>query len=522
VRRTTRIFAVATAAAVTALTAVVVLASAGPDHAISLALKGRYTGGGAEIAAYDRQSKRLFVTDADNKRVDVVSIADPAAPSLVGSIAVGPGTPTSVDADHGVVAVSVSAALKTDPGTVRFFDADGASLHPGVAVGALPDMLTFTPDHRHLLVANEGEPSGYGTPPPTVTYADPEGSVSVIDVRRGVKRLTQADVRTASFVGVQIPAGVRIFGPGATPSMDMEPEYITVARDSNTAWVTLQENNAVAELDVDTAKITSVWPLGFKDHRLDGNALDPTDRDGVGNNGRKEIVNRPVLGMYLPDGVASYASRGETYLVTANEGDARADWPGFNEEARVSDLTLEAGVVDPPQLVTDDLTAFGRLTVTRANGNTDADPAYEELYAFGARSFSIWSASEHRQVYDSGDDLEQITAAQMATLFNSESGAGFDSRSDNKGPEPEGVTLGDIRGTTYAFVGLERIGGVIVFDVDDPFAPELVQYVNPEPTVDRAPEGLHFIEGHDSPTGEPLLVVANEVSGTTSIYEVTG
>jgi hypothetical protein len=231
-------------------------------------------------------------------------------------------------------------------------------------------------------------------------------------------------------------------------------------------------------------------------------------------------VNRPVLGMYLPDGIASYKSHGDTYLVTANEGDSRADWPGFNEEARVSDLTLEAGVVDPPQLLTDDLTAFGRLTVTRANGNTDADPAYEALYAFGARSFSIWSAAERKQVYDSGDDFEQITAAQMPALFNSESGAGLDTRFDNKGPEPEGVTLGEVHGRTYAFVGFERIGGVIAYDVTDPFAPRFVQYVNPDPTVDKAPEGVLFIDGSDSPTGRPLLVLANEVSGTTVIYRI--
>ncbi len=360
------------------------------------------------------QSERLFVTDADNKLVDILDIANPASPTKVGSISVAPGSPTSVSVDKGVVAIAVAAPTKTDPGSVRFFDTAGVSVNPGVTVGALPDMLTFTPNHDYILVANEGEPSGYGPPPVGVTYADPEGSVSVIDVRKGVKKLTQAQVRTASFAGVAIPAGVRIFGPGATPAQDLEPEYITTAGNSKTAWVTLQENNAIAELDVRNATITSVWPLGFKDHSLAGNGLDPTDRDGVGNAGRKEIVNRPVYGMYLPDGISSYSVHGEDYLITANEGDSRQDWPGFAEEARVSDLTLEPGVVDPPQLITDDLTAFGRLTVTRALGNTDADPAYEALYSFGARSFSIWSASDREQVFDSGDALEQITAARDA------------------------------------------------------------------------------------------------------------
>ena len=174
----------------------------------------------------------------------------------------------------------------------------------------------------------------------------------------------------------------------------------------------------------------------------------------------------------------------------------------------------------PLELVTNDLTAFGRLTVTNRLGNTDADPAFETLYSFGARSFSIWS-EDQKLVFDSGDAFEQITAAQLPTLFNSESGAGFDSRSDNKGPEPEGLTLGRIGGRTYALIGLERIGGLMVYDVDDPFDPEFVAYLNPDPTVDRAPEGILFISADDSPTHSALVVVANEVSGTTAIYEVT-
>lgn len=494
-----------------------VLAFAGHEKKVELSFVGRYTGGGAEIAGYDPKSERVFVTDADNKRVDIVSIADPASPTKVGEIPVAPGSPTSVDVDDGVVAVAVVAPTKTDPGSVRFYDTGGASIHPGVTVGALPDMLTFTPNHDYVLVANEGEPSGYGP-----GFADPEGSVSVIDIRKGLKKLTQAQVRTASFTDVTIPDGVRIFGPGADAPHDLEPEYIAPSDDSKTAWVTLQENNAIAELDVRDATITAVWPLGFKDHRLDGNALDPTDRDGVGNAGRIEIVNRPVYGMYLPDGIASFSSHGETFLVTANEGDSRADWPPFNEEARISDLTLAPGVVDPPQLLTDDLTAFGRLTVTRTLGDANNDGTYEALYAFGARSFSIWSADAREQVYDSGDDFEQITRQQVPALFNGESGAAFDSRSDNKGPEPEGVAVGEVHGRTYAFIGLERIGGVMVYDLTDPQAPEFVQYVNPEPAVDNAPEGLHFIDRRDSPTGTPLLVVANEVSGTTAIFAVDG
>jgi hypothetical protein len=507
--------AVACAVGAAVLAGVTAMAPAAPpDAAPSISLLGRYTGGGSEISAYDPATQRLFVTDAAGRRVDIVSIESPSAPALVGSISVAPGSPNSVAVDKGVVAVAVEAAVKTDPGTVRFYDADGTSLGDGVTVGALPDMLTFTPNHQDLLVANEGEPSGYR--PGDI---DPEGSVSVIDMKGDAKNVSQADVRTAGFGDVAVPAGVRIYGPGASVAQDVEPEYIAVSHNSKTAWVTLQENNAIAELDVADAAIQHVRALGFKDHSLPGNALDPSDRDGPGNAGRIAIVNRPVFGMYEPDAIAAISRGGSTFLLTANEGDAR-DWPGFSEEARVSDLDLDdAAFPNEASLKNDDDKTFGRLTVTGTLGNTDGDPAYEALYALGGRSFSVWSPSGGL-VFDSGDAFEQITAARMPALFNSESGAGFDARSDNKGPEPEGLALGDIRGRTHAFIGFERVGGFVVYDVTDPGEPTFVDYVNPAPTVDKAPEGMLFVPAAQSPTGGPLLVVTNEVSATTTIYAI--
>ena len=150
-------------------------------------------------------------------------------------------------------------------------------------------------------------------------------------------------------------------------------------------------------------------------------------------------------------------------------------------------------------------------------------------FSLSARSFSIWT-ERGEQVYGSGDDFEQITAQAYPSFFNaSNTNNTFDDRSDNKGPEPEGVTVGKAYGRNYAFIGLERIGGVMVYEVTNPRAPEFIQYINNRnflaPTNspaagDLGPEGLHFISDEDSPTGTPLLVVANEISGTTTVYEV--
>ena len=389
-------------------------------------------------------------------------------------------------------------------------------------------MLIHTPDGKKVLVANEGEPNSYNQP----NSIDPEGSVSIIDISHGVASLNQSDVVTAGFTSFNSAAldpTIRVFGPNATVAQDLEPEYIAVSPDSNTAWVTIQEANALGVLDIERGDFTQLIGLGFKDHSLPGNALDAGDRDGPSNTGRINIANWPVFGMYQPDAIVSFRYRGQTYLISADEGDSR-DYTGFNEESRVSALTLDP-LAFPNAAALKTNAQIGRLTVTSANGNTDGDADFDKLFVLGARSFSIRKTSGDL-IFNSGDQFEQITAQLSPTRFNStnDSNDSFDTRSDNKGPEPEGVTVGEFLGQTYAFIGLERIGGVMVYDITDPYVPRFVQYVNNRDfsgnaamgtAGDLGPEGLIFIPANESPTRNPLLVVANEISGTTTIYEIS-
>jgi 2',3'-cyclic-nucleotide 2'-phosphodiesterase (5'-nucleotidase family) len=517
-----------------------------PSPGIAFAPIGRYDTGladvgdevtAAEIVAFS--GTRMFVTNATDTSLDIVDFSDPTAPTLLERIDLSAygGTVTSVAAHGSTLAVAVPADDKTDPGSVVFLDTSGDVL--GVArVGALPDALTFTPDGKHVVVANEGEPSDdYGI--------DPLGSVSVITVRtilnpprfcRVLPRLcefliTYGAVRTLDFRAFnegryrhrELPAGVRIFGPGASVAQDLEPEYVAVSGDSETAWVTLQENNAIAIVDLDWPRIDAIVGLGYKDHSLADNGLDGSDRDGPGNDGLISIRNWPVQGMYQPDGIARFQAGGKTYLLTANEGDARA-WGDFEEEVRLKDASLDpTAFPDAASLRNDD--NIGRLTITDATGDTDGDGDLDVIHPFGARSFSVWSA-DGSQVWDSGDALEQIASAANPEFFNSDNSENnFDNRSDNKGPEPESVTTGVIGGRTYAFVGLERVSGVMVYDVTDPMAPSFVQYTNPRIFAgdavgpDSGPEGLAFVPAVQSPTGNALLLVSNEVSGTVTIYE---
>jgi len=495
---------------------------------ISLRKIGGFDGGGAlaaEITAYDEVSRRLFVVNGALGTVDVLDIRDPSAPVRVATLSVAQfgAAANSVAADKGVVAIAIEGSPKTAPGIVAFYRATTLELISSVTVGALPDMLTFTPDGRTVLTANEGEPNDDYT-------TDPEGSVSVIDVTN----INYPTVRTAGFGAWNGRAdelrarGVRLFGPG-NPSVaqDLEPEYIAVSEDGGTAWVTLQENNALAVVDVASATVTDILPFGYKDHSRPGNGFDASDRD----TSNVRIRSWPVLGMYQPDAIAAYVANGQTYLVTANEGDARVYPPAgpnegsvFNEEARVGSLPLD------PTVFTDAVCGgtctgtarLGRLNVTRTLGRNAQTGQYQALYAFGARSISIWTPTG-AQVWDSGDELEQRTKALPNVNFNaSNSNNTFDDRSDNKGPEPEGVVVASLGSKRFAFVGLERVGGVIVYDVTNPAAPVYVTYLNTRDgtTGDRGPEGIAFIDAKRSPNKRPLLFVGHETSGTTAIYEI--
>lgn len=482
---------------------------------------GLFDASAAEIVVYDAATRRLFVVNANTPSVEVLDASDPSRPTKLFDIdpsAYGAGA-NSVAVANGIVAVAIENAIKTEPGQVVFFDTDGNFLN-AVTVGALPDMLTFTPDGTRVLVANEGEPND--------DYSvDPEGSVSIIDLSGGVANLTQANVTTAGFAAFNsqreqlIADGVRIFGPNASVAQDLEPEYIAVNSAGTTAYVALQENNAIGVLNLVSGTFIDILPLGYKSHAL--SALDASDRDG-----RINIATYPNLfGMYQPDAIALYEVAGQTYIVTANEGDAR-DYDTFSEEARVRDLALDPiAFPNAAELQADEV--LGRLTVTTTRGDANGDGLYEELYAFGGRSFSIWD-TQGNLIFDSGADFETIIAQRFPEFFNADNTENsFDNRSDNKGPEPEGVTIGEINGRTYAFIGLERFGGVMTYDITDPANPFFVDLTNnrnfagsPEAGTagDLGAEGLTFISAADSPTGQPLLAVANEVSGSTTLFEI--
>jgi len=488
----------------------------------------------AEIASYDPSTKRLYVANSVGGKLDILNLANPAAITSLGSIDIKTyGGLNSVAARNGVVACALEGTDPQANGSVVFFDQSGV-FQKQVTVGAMPDMITFSPDGRYVLTANEGEPNAAYT-------TDPEGSVSVIDLAGGVASLTQANVTTADFKAFNAQAaslraqGIRIYGglasTPATVAQDLEPEYIAVSADSQTAYITLQENNALAVLDLTTKTITGLRPVGYSDHRQPGRGLDASDQTAD-----VLIANWPIKGMRQPDGLATFEVGGTAYLLTANEGDAR-DYSAFSEQVRLgtssatAPYVLDATVFPNANLLKNN-NVLGRLNVTNRLGDTDGDGDFDEIYAYGGRSFSIYNAATGVEVHDSGNLLERLTStdATYGAIFNASNSyteaPTRKNRSDDKGPEPEGVTTGRVGNNLYAFVSMERVGGVAVFNINNPASPVLEAYANNRSltatgTGDLGPEGIVFIAAADSPTSQPLLLLANEVSSTVAVYSLT-
>jgi len=550
---------------------------------IALSFLGRYETGlfdesAAEIVDYDPTTQMAFVVNANSGQVDIIDASSPTSPALNRSLDVAAdvaaalslnvsdiGAANSVAVYGSTLAVAIEADVKQDNGYIAFYQTDGTFLSV-VEAGALPDMVTFTPDGNKVLAANEGEPNG--------DYSvDPAGSITVVDVSGGAGGLTATNVTQVDFTAfntggsLSLTGDVRISAKAASVAQDLEPEYIAVASDSSEAYVMLQENNAMAVLDLNTDTVTAIRSLGFKDYSIPGNEIDPSNRDNGIN-----IRNVPVFGVFMPDSADTFDFNGSTYIVTANEGDGReyltdaadagdctaqggfdfddGDCFHYLDEIRIKDITDNGATFDADLIalagadfqdddklgrlkVMTDLGTSGACADLATTGQPGADCTYEALYAYGARSFTIWDSATGLPIFDSGNDFEVITANRLGANFNASNDDNEgDDRSDDKGPEPEAIEIGVIEGRTYAFIGLERVGGIMVYDISQPESSRFVQYINMRDfsvadvetdlalVGDLGPESIKFVSASDSPTGDAMLILGNEVSGTTSFFSI--
>ena len=536
---------------------------------------GTYNGLGglyaSEIVAFDSASKQLFINNGALNRIDIVDIENPATPTLVRSVDMGVygrGV-QSVTVGTGIVAAAVDVApvvsadgrQTASNGVVVLMDTTGRILKT-VGVGTLPDHVSFTPDKKTILVAGEGEPicslengntSATEKSDPALV-SDANGTVSLIDVSNGATSATVTTLDFSAFDKTALLAeNVRVFFPGSTAAQDLEPEYITTNAAGTRAYVTLQEANAIAVVDLVNKTILDVAPLGFKDWSAAGLVYDGSNVDSGTNGALANPISYagvPLKGMYMPDTIASMQKGGETFLLTANEGDAR-DYDCFKEESTFADTAGADSFASFWDTANDTVKANNKLGVQKTTlafpTKAPVSGTTTNLYTFGGRSFSIWNSSGEL-VWDSGSQLEEIALRDYPTAFNSDSSDSaatpqlmvsgqpgrMDRRSTSKGVEPEALAVGTIGAQTFAFVGLERMGGIMVYDVSNPTAPSFVRYknaaleglaLNPANNTtpgsyDVSPEGMVFVPAAASPNAKPMLIVANELSGTTTMYEV--
>jgi hypothetical protein len=474
-----------------------------------------------EVIAYDPGTQRLFTTSGIEGYVDITDFSEPSSPKLIRSLNMNSyGSVTSLAVHNDLLVVASPNVNPQLAGSVIVLSIDGTPIKQFV-VGVQPDMITFTPDGKKVLIANEGQPS--------LDYSiDPEGSVSIIDISKGIQNTSQNDVKTLDYTAFNsqaatlISQGIRKTKTSSTLSQDFEPEYITVDENSQKAWVTLQENNGIAEINLVNQTITSIFPLGTKDYSISGNGIDASD-----NNQVIAIANWPVKAYYIPDAIANYTAQGKRYLVIANEGDEK-EYINLNERTTVGASTYVLDSIRFPhrnQLKKNHM--LGRFRVTNLNGDANGDGVFEEIYCVGSRSFSIIDANTRNVVFDSGDDFEMITSSlsSISPIFNADNENNtLKSRSRAKGPEPEGITIAEIEGRTYAFTTLERVGGIMAYDITNPSQVRFVDYANSRNintyAGDHGPETIIYIPPTKHNKNRSYLAVANEISGTISIFEV--
>jgi DNA-binding beta-propeller fold protein YncE len=538
----------------------------------------------AEIVSYDPCSDQLYVVNSQAASIDVLALnINNSAPSKAGNIdlslaaaaaGIEIGAANSVSAKLGLVAVAIEAKVKQNPGLIALYRSDDLSLLATYPTGALPDMVILSGDGQTILTANEGEPSGDYT-------NDPEGSITIVDISNGYRR-EDAVVKQVSFssfnVGEsrhgELGANVRTAGPaGTSVAKDLEPEYMALNSDNTKAYVALQENNAIAIIDIATARVDSIRGLGEKSwNAASGNELDASNKDSsVGAFASHE----QLVGLYMPDTVASFSVNGSDYIISANEGDGREyiystnqqtcdsanhRWEGdeyqvdgededadkyanepddcisFTDEARGGDIADLVDGLHPLKAALDDNDQLKRIKIV---ADKESYSANDNIVTFGARSFSIWD-EQAGLVYDSGDDIAKRVFAIDSNNFNvtNDNNQSADNRSDDKGSEPEAVEVAEINGKQYAFIGLERQGGIIVYDVTIPTAPVYQSYFNNRDfsesvctmvvegdcdngvynsaAGDLGPESIEYF----TRVGKHFIAVGNEVSGTTTVYQV--
>lgn len=512
------------------------------------------SGGVAEIVAFNADKNYIYIVSGETQELTIVKLKSDGTCELFKDLKISEIlakenifaddlTSVSYCPISKKVAIAVQHEDYKEDGFIVILDSDG-NYEKYYNAGCQPDMVTFSPDGKYIFTANEGEPrAGYEKLDDAGSEfedpVDPKGSVTVV-------KLETNEAKNIDFSTITREYAIEnkvLLKTGSEPVYDLEPEFVAVSEDSKTAYVSIQENNAIGALDIEACfddisgnEWIYVKGLGFKDHSLERNAIDLTrlddDNDGVNEFEEYDMINiKPeenVFGVYMPDGISVVTIGNKEYVLTANEGDAR-EWGGKKYG------TKEYENVDSERINKDG--KIGKKTEYLLNSEIDGLPHIEikegedePYYLLGGRSFSIWDAEDLSLVFDSGSEFEKITSVVFPEFFNTDHDElASDKRSSKKGPEPESVEILKDGEKVYAVIGIERIGGFFLYDITTPKEAKYVDYLNVrmfndsvgiDEQGDLGAEGVCTVTADKSPTGKPLIIVGNEVSGSVTVAQL--
>lgn len=453
-----------------------------------------------EISTYLPEFKKAFAIGGSS--LYEIDLSSPEDPKLLSKIDL-PLKASSITSHNNSMAISFPGEGKESLIHLYTFS-DSLVLNRELKTCSNLDMITFTPNGEFIVGACEGTPRDD-------FKIDPEGGILLLSM----KSLNNSPeiLRFNHLDSLKLLAnGVRKSGPSSFFA-SLEPEYVTISEDSKKAWVSLQENNAMAKVDLKKKEITDIFPLGALDHRLPENAIVISSK--------KEIKRKPlpVLGLRQPDGIAYYSFGDNPYILTANEG-ADMDYSVWKDGVKW-EKRLEGEKLDPSKVSLTSFQDSKKFKLAKDECIRNKKGECVAFYSFGSRSISIFDGKSGKLLWDSGNLLEKKMEVVAPSYFNWNSKKNkvkVNARSSSKGIEPENVTIGQIGSKMYAFVALERMSGIAVFQLFNQKMPQYRgYYMNPE---HRGPEGLFFVSAEKSPIKKPLLIVCYEYSGTFSVYQI--
>ena len=290
----------------------------------------------AEISTVSKDGKTLIHTDALAQRIGFIDISDPNAPKGLGTMDLKAqghtkDEPTSVAVygDYLLVVIDETGGDFTNPkGRVDIVRISDRTRISSIDLKGQPDSIAISPagapGKPKAAIAMENqrdEELNDGNLPQL-----PTGFVQTIDLSGDAKDWKATPIRFEDDNGKRLDA---VQKAGLDTPEDLEPEYVSI-NGKNQLAVTLQENNGVAIIDLQTNRITNVFSAGSAEVK------------GVDTKSDK-LINPTDTLPATPREPDAIAWIDDNHVATANEGDWKGGTRGWTVFDTSGKIVWEAG-----------------------------------------------------------------------------------------------------------------------------------------------------------------------------------